>query len=34
MDLGEIVERAPPKEFFANPKSGRTRLFLSRILAH
>jgi general L-amino acid transport system ATP-binding protein len=34
MDLGEIVERAPPKEFFANPKSERTRLFLSQILAH
>ena len=34
MDFGEIVERAPPKEFFANPKSDRTRLFLSQILAH
>jgi general L-amino acid transport system ATP-binding protein len=34
MDFGEIVERAPPKEFFANPKSERTRLFLSQILAH
>ena len=34
MDQGEIVERAPPKEFFANPKSERTRLFLSQILAH
>jgi general L-amino acid transport system ATP-binding protein len=34
MDRGEIVERAPPKEFFANPKSERTRLFLSQILAH
>src|SRR6201986_5329074 len=34
MDRGEIVERAPPKEFFANPKSDRTRLFLSQILAH
>ena len=34
MDRGEIVERAPPQDFFANPKSERTRLFLSQILAH
>jgi general L-amino acid transport system ATP-binding protein len=34
MDRGEIVERGPPKEFFADPKSGRTKLFLSQILAH
>ena len=34
MDRGEIVERAPPKEFFASPKNERTRLFLSQILAH
>jgi len=34
MDRGEIVERAPPREFFANPKNERTRLFLSQILAH
>jgi general L-amino acid transport system ATP-binding protein len=34
MDRGEIVERAPPKDFFANPKSDRTKLFLSQILAH
>ena len=34
MDRGEIVERAPPTEFFANPKSERTRLFLSEIFAH
>jgi general L-amino acid transport system ATP-binding protein len=34
MDRGEIVERGPPKEFFADPKSERTRLFLSQILAH
>ena len=34
MDRGEIVERAPPKDFFANPKSDRTRTFLSQILAH
>jgi general L-amino acid transport system ATP-binding protein len=34
MDRGEIVEMAPPKEFFANPRSDRTKLFLSQILQH
>ena len=34
MDRGEIVEQGPPKEFFANPKSERTKLFLSQILNH
>ena len=34
MDQGEIVEEAPPEEFFHNPKSGRTKLFLSQILKH
>src|SRR5271169_4519419 len=34
MDGGEIVERGPPKEFFTNPRSERTKLFLSQILAH
>ncbi len=34
MDKGEIVESGPPREFFANPQSERTRLFLSQILAH
>jgi general L-amino acid transport system ATP-binding protein len=34
MDRGEIVETAPPEEFFAHPKSERTRLFLSQILSH
>ena len=32
MDEGMIVERAPTKEFFANPKRDRTKLFLSQIL--
>jgi ABC-type polar amino acid transport system ATPase subunit len=32
MDGGEIVEEAPPDEFFANPRSERTRLFLGQIL--
>jgi ABC-type polar amino acid transport system ATPase subunit len=34
MDSGEIVEMNPPKEFFDNPKSERTKLFLSQILTH
>src|SRR3989440_3145940 len=34
MDKGEIVEQGTPKEFFANPKSDRTKLFLSQILNH
>jgi len=34
MDRGEIVERAPPKDFFTNPQNDRTKLFLSQILAH
>ncbi len=34
MDRGEVVEMAAPEEFFAHPKSERTRLFLSQILAH
>ena len=32
MDEGMIVERAATKEFFANPKNDRTKLFLSQIL--
>ncbi len=32
MDAGEIVEQAPPEEFFANPRSERTRIFLGQIL--
>ena len=34
MDAGAIVERAAPKEFFANPKTDRAKLFLSQILGH
>jgi polar amino acid transport system ATP-binding protein len=34
MDEGQIVEVAPPNEFFAKPKSERTKLFLSKILTH
>ena len=32
MDEGMIAEKAGTKEFFANPKSDRTKLFLSQIL--
>ena len=32
MDEGMIVEKATTKDFFANPKSDRTKLFLSQIL--
>ncbi|MEO6301084.1 MAG: amino acid ABC transporter ATP-binding protein, partial [Paracoccaceae bacterium] len=34
MDQGQIVEQNEPKEFFSNPKSERTKLFLSQILGH
>ncbi|MBR1392900.1 MAG: amino acid ABC transporter ATP-binding protein [Ruminococcus sp.] len=32
MDDGQILEEAPPQEFFANPKNERTKLFLSKVL--
>jgi polar amino acid transport system ATP-binding protein len=32
MDEGQIVEQNEPEEFFKNPKSERTKLFLSQIL--
>ena len=32
MDEGRIVERAKTNDFFKNPKSNRTKLFLSQIL--
>ena len=34
MDYGEIVEVAPPSDFFTAPNSDRTSLFLSQILSH
>jgi general L-amino acid transport system ATP-binding protein len=34
MDGGSVVEVAAPKTFFGNPKSERTKLFLSQILTH
>ena len=34
MDDGQIVEQNEPEEFFHNPRSDRTKLFLSQILGH
>jgi ABC-type polar amino acid transport system ATPase subunit len=34
MDYGEIVEMKPPDEFFGNPESERTKVFLSQIISH
>ena len=34
MDEGQIVEQNEPEEFFGNPQSDRTKLFLSQILGH
>ena len=34
MDQGQIVEQAPPAEFFGHPKADRTRDFLAKILHH
>ena len=34
MDAGQIVEQNTPDEFFGNPRSDRTKLFLSQVLHH
>jgi glutamate transport system ATP-binding protein len=34
MDEGQLVEQAPPSEFFAHPNTDRARDFLSKILTH
>jgi polar amino acid transport system ATP-binding protein len=34
MDMGQIVETAPPDDFFTNAQNERTLLFLSKILSH
>ncbi|MDP6389585.1 MAG: amino acid ABC transporter ATP-binding protein [Alphaproteobacteria bacterium] len=34
MDDGQVVEQNEPEEFFNNPQSDRTKLFLSQILSH
>jgi polar amino acid transport system ATP-binding protein len=34
MDEGQLIEGAPPQEFFTGARHERTRLFLSKILTH
>ncbi len=34
MDEGQIVETAPPEQFFKNAQNERTLMFLSKILSH
>jgi len=34
MDRGEIIESAPPAEFFGNPRHERAKAFLGQILNH
>jgi ABC-type polar amino acid transport system ATPase subunit len=34
MDEGRIIEEGTPEAFFVQPKSERTRIFLSKILIH
>ena len=34
MDAGQIIEEAPPAQFFSAPDSERARDFLSKILSH
>jgi len=34
LDEGQVVEQNTPDEFFNNPQSERTKLFLSQILSH
>jgi ABC-type polar amino acid transport system ATPase subunit len=34
MDQGQIIETAPPAEFFGNPQSPRLKTFLGQVLSH
>ena len=34
MDEGQIIEQAPPEQFFSHPQSERTRKFLGQVLNH
>jgi general L-amino acid transport system ATP-binding protein len=34
MDEGNIVEQAPPDQFFEKPKTNRCKTFLNQILQH
>jgi general L-amino acid transport system ATP-binding protein len=34
MDRGQVIEVAPPSEFFSRPQSERTQLFLKQVMTH
>jgi glutamate transport system ATP-binding protein len=34
MDRGQILEQAPPEDFFASPTTGRAKDFLSKVIRH
>jgi ABC-type polar amino acid transport system ATPase subunit len=34
MDNGQIIEEAPPNDFFTNPQTDRGKYFLNSILTH
>jgi general L-amino acid transport system ATP-binding protein len=34
MDQGQVVEQAPPQQFFDSPQTDRAQDFLSKILGH
>jgi general L-amino acid transport system ATP-binding protein len=34
MDQGQIVEEAPPADFFERPRHARTQEFLAKIIGH
>ncbi len=34
LEAGNVVEEAPPEQFFANPRTDRAKSFLSKILSH
>jgi general L-amino acid transport system ATP-binding protein len=34
MDKGQVIEVAPPSEFFTRPQSERTQLFLKQVMTH
>jgi general L-amino acid transport system ATP-binding protein len=34
MDQGQVVEQAPPQQFFDAPQTDRAQDFLSKILGH
>src|SRR5699024_1554189 len=34
MDAGQIVEDAPPEQFFSHARSGRARAFLDSVMSH